>query len=232
MNIIIADSNELSRVGLKSVLHDLVKVCIVAEATTDEELNQLCDCNVVDQIIIDYTSEFFSIDIIPKILHKYPDIDVIAITPEQSATTLINALKSGVKSYVRKDCSLSEIKDAVVETGKGNNFFCGRVLNIIHKSEINVDDYSLEEFTCEPINLSNREVEIIKLIAEGLSNAKIAEELFLSNHTINTHRKNIMTKIGVKNTAGIVIYAVKMNLVSPKKFLFATKANELVAEKK
>ena len=62
---------------------------------------------------------------------------------------------------------------------------------------------------------------IIKLIAEGQTNAQIAELLFLSNHTINTHRKNIMSKLGVKNTAGIVMYAVKTQLVSPNKFLFA-----------
>jgi DNA-binding NarL/FixJ family response regulator len=69
--------------------------------------------------------------------------------------------------------------------------------------------------------LSERENEIIILIAEGLTNEQIAEQLFLSKHTINTHRKNIMSKLGVKNTAGIVMYAVKMNLISPNKFLFA-----------
>jgi DNA-binding CsgD family transcriptional regulator len=62
------------------------------------------------------------------------------------------------------------------------------------------------------------------MIAEGLTNQQIAEQLFLSNHTINTHRKNIMAKLGVKNTAGIVMYAVKTNLVSPNKFLFASEA--------
>ena len=65
------------------------------------------------------------------------------------------------------------------------------------------------------------ENEIIILIAEGLTNEQIAIQLFLSKHTINTHRKNIMAKLGVKNTAGIVMYAVKTNLVSPNKFLFA-----------
>ena len=73
----------------------------------------------------------------------------------------------------------------------------------------------------EQIIVGNGSDEIIKMIAEGLTNAQIAEDLFLSNHTINTHRKNILSKLGIKNTAGIVMYAVKMNLVSPNKFLFA-----------
>ena len=75
--------------------------------------------------------------------------------------------------------------------------------------------------------LSDRESEIIVLIAEGNTNAQIAEMLFLSNHTVGTHRKNIMSKLGVRNTAGIVMYAVKTNLISPNKFLFAGDTNIL-----
>jgi DNA-binding NarL/FixJ family response regulator len=69
--------------------------------------------------------------------------------------------------------------------------------------------------------LSEREQEIITLIAEGMTNAVISEKLFLSKHTVNTHRKNIMAKLGVKNTAGIVMYAVKERYTSPNKYLFS-----------
>jgi DNA-binding CsgD family transcriptional regulator len=79
----------------------------------------------------------------------------------------------------------------------------------------------IKEFNCEAVNISERELEIIKLIAEGYTNVEIAEKLFLSPHTVNTHRKNILQKLGINNTAAIVMYAVKTNLVSPNKFLFA-----------
>ena len=69
--------------------------------------------------------------------------------------------------------------------------------------------------------MSEREIEVIKHISNGLSNKQIADTMCLSTHTVNTHRKNIMNKLGVNNTAGIVMYAVKTNLVSPNKFLFA-----------
>ena len=85
---------------------------------------------------------------------------------------------------------------------------------------MNVDDIDIDAFSCEAVIISKRESEIITHIAEGFTNAQIAEKLFLSAHTINTHRKNIMSKLGVKNTAGIVMYAVKTNLISPNKFLF------------
>ena len=79
----------------------------------------------------------------------------------------------------------------------------------------------MREFNCEPVTVSPRELEVIRLIAEGYTNVQIAEKLFLSTHTVNTHRKNIMQKLGVNNTAAIVMYAVKTQLVSPNKFLFS-----------
>ncbi len=72
----------------------------------------------------------------------------------------------------------------------------------------------------QDLNISEREVEIIKLIAQGLINKEIADRLFLSTHTVNTHRKNIMQKLGINNTAGIVLFAVKEKIVSPNEFLF------------
>ena len=73
------------------------------------------------------------------------------------------------------------------------------------------------------MNISEREIEIIKLIAEGCINKEIADRLFLSNHTINTHRKNIMQKLGINNTSGIVLFAVKEGIVSANDFLFSSK---------
>jgi DNA-binding NarL/FixJ family response regulator len=171
--------------------------------------------------LIDYTSPGFTIDIIPKVISKFPNVKFVAITPEQSAQTLVDALRSGVKSYVKKDCDISEIINSVKETANGNKFFCGQLLETIQRAHINVEDIDFESFSCEPVLLSERENQIIVFIAEGKTNAQIAETLFLSNHTINTHRKNIMAKLGVKNTAGIVMYAVKTELISPNKFLFA-----------
>lgn len=221
MKIILADSNELIRVGLRTILHSETAIEIIGEARDGDELKELVLNFGADVILIDYTSPGFSIDIIPKVLSVLPTIKFVAITPEQSAQTLVDALRSGVKSYVKKDCDITEIINAIKETDRGNKFFCGQILETIQRANINVEDIDFESFSCEPVLLSERENEIIKYIAEGQTNAQIAEQLFLSNHTINTHRKNIMAKLGVKNTAGIVMYAVKTQIVSPNKFLFA-----------
>ena len=217
MNVILADSNDLIRIGLRTILSAQRDFTISGEATNNDEL--------IEQLnsfgIIDYTSPGFDINIVPKVQQKFKRVRFLAITPEQSAQTLVDALRSGITSYIKKDCDLSEIVNAVSETAYGNKFFCGQILEAIQKANIDVNDLDFDSFTCEAIVLSERENEIIVLIAEGNTNEQIAEQLFLSKHTVNTHRKNIMSKLGVKNTAGIVMYAVKTNLVSPNKFLFA-----------
>ncbi len=221
MRLVLADSNDLIRIGLRTILSKDPNAIIVGEAINEQELlNQVISFDP-SLVLIDYTSFGFSIDVVPKILQLNKSLKVIAITPEQSAQVLVDALRSGVTSYIKKDCDLAEIQDAVSETNKGNKFFCGQILETIQRANIDVDDLDVGSFTCGSVLISDRENEIIVLIAEGLTNEHIAEQLFLSKHTVNTHRKNIMAKLGVKNTAGIVLYAVKTNLVSPNKFLFA-----------
>jgi len=220
MRIVLADSNDLVRIGLRSIIGVEPNVEIVGEVKCNDELIDLLSSFEVDLIVIDYTASGFDVDVIQKINEKFKNTFILAVTPEQSAQVVVDALRAGVMSYVKKDCSIAEIKDAVVETSKGNKFFCGQILETIQEANLNIEDIDTEGFTCEAVLISKRESEIIVLIAEGLTNAQIAEKLFLSSHTVNTHRKNIMSKLGVKNTAGIVMYAVKMNLISPNKFLF------------
>lgn len=221
MNVILADSNDLIRIGLRTILSAQRDITISGEATNNDELIEQLNSFGASVVIIDYTSPGFDINIVPKVQQKFKRVRFLAITPEQSAQTLVDALRSGITSYVKKDCDLSEIVNAVSETARGNKFFCGQILEAIQKANIDVNDLDFDSFTCEAVVLSERENEIIVLIAEGNTNEQIAEQLFLSKHTVNTHRKNIMAKLGVKNTAGIVMYAVKTNLVSPNKFLFA-----------
>lgn len=221
IKLILADSNELIRLGIRSALDKETNFQIVGEASNSEELLSISENFGVELLVVDYTAPGFTIDVISKLLAKHKSVNILAITPEQSAQTLVDALRSGVKSYVKKDCSLAEIVDAVKETGNGSSFFCGQILETIQEANLDVNDIDLDAFTCEPIVLSQRESEVIVLISEGNTNGQIAEKLFISNHTVGTHRKNIMAKLGVRNTAGIVMYAVKTNLISPNKFLFA-----------
>lgn len=223
IKLILAEENELVRIGLRTIFKNS-DVQIIGEVSNSKDLVSQIKSFVPDVVLIDYTGSGFSIDVIPLILSTNPTIKFVAVTPNLTGQTIIHAIKSGVLSHVKKDCSINEIIDAVKETAIGKKFFCGQILETIHHERINVEEISDTEFTCEPITLSLREIEVITLIAEGMTNVEISEKLFLSKHTVNTHRKNIMNKLGVKNTAGIVMYAVKQQFTTPNKFLFSSES--------
>jgi len=217
----VADSNKLIVLGLETVLSNVDDIELVGHAETGEDLLKMVKDDHLDVILMDFTAPGYNLEFIPEIFKISPCTRVIAITPDQEAATIINALKAGVTSYVKKNCDFDEIIDSVRETSKGSKFFCGKILETIRRDKIDPEDEDLTNFNCQPIHLSEREQEIITLIAEGHTNTAIAEQLFLSPHTVNTHRKNIMQKLGIKNTASIVVYAVKANLVNVNKFLFS-----------
>ena len=221
INLLIADSNQLSRYGLNAIFSEYDNVQLVGEAVSEEQLLEMIGSFDLDLIMIDFTAPGFSIDCIRKAKTKKPNLKFVAITPEQSGVIIVSALKAGVNGYIKKDCDLSEIAGSVQEVGRGGQFFCGKILEAIRKESIDLKEIDIMDFTCEAVNISDRENEIIIMIAEGHTNGQIAERLFISAHTVNTHRKNIMQKLGVKNTASVVMYAVKTGLVSPNRFLFA-----------
>ncbi len=223
IKVALADSSRLIRTGLDLVLAQEDDIEVVGEADNAQQLVELLHSFQVDVVLIDFTSEGFALERIAELSQGFPDTKIVAITTDQEGQTIINALKAGVTSYIKKDCDFDEIVSSVRETARGDKFFCGKILETIRRVNIDVDGQDWSSFNCEPVQLSDREQEIITFIAEGFTNTEIAERLFLSPHTVNTHRKNIMHKLGVKNTAAVVMYAVKSNLVNVNKFLFSSR---------
>ncbi len=217
IKITIADSHFLSRSGLAFLLSANNDFQLIAEALSSSDLIQQAKFYKPDLIIIDYTSSNFSIDDLDAITKRYSNSKILAITDFKSNNTISQALNAGILSHLLKDCDGDEIVEAVYKTAIGQQFMCGKIANVILDSKQTIDAYS-----CQGLNISEREMEIIKLIAEGLSNKEVADKLFLSTHTITTHRKNIMAKLGVNNTAGLVLFAVREELVSPNHFLFSS----------
>ncbi len=225
ISVVIAESNFIIRAGLRSILAQEETIAIAAEVQNDEELRDALVVFDVNVVLMDFTAEGFSLDTVGRLVRKTPNIHWVAITGDQSGMIMVGALKAGFKSYIKKDCDFHEIIDAVKETHRGERFFCGKVVDQIRKENIEIDAFSWKDASCEGVVISERELEIIRYVAEGYTNAEIADILFLSLHTVNTHRKNIMQKLGVNNTAAIVMYAVKTKLVSPNKFLFSPVSN-------
>ncbi|MGB0172113.1 MAG: response regulator transcription factor [Flavobacteriales bacterium] len=221
--ILIADSNQLVACGLQATLRSHGLDEVVGQARTEAEMTELIRHFSPEVVILDFVSKGFSVDSIVR-LKAMGRIRVLALTDAQRGATLVNALRAGVDGYVKKDCDLQEIVEAVRETHCGRKFFCSQILETIKKEGINLESLDVIEPDCAGISLSKRELEVIRLIAEGFTNPQISEKLFVSPHTVTTHRRNILQKLGVNNTAAVVMYAVQAGLVSPNKFLFAREA--------
>jgi len=217
---LLADRSEIALIGLQSVLDRAPRVELVGTARDGIELQALLVRHHPDVVLIDHTAEGFGAEAIREGIRRSKRTRFVSITPDPSHMALMNAIRAGVTSYVKKDCGVDEIIDAVLQTADGDKFFCGKVLETLRRSGFDVDDFLNEPLSCAPVTLSERECQIIGLIAEGRSYTRIAEQLNLSAHTVTTHRRNIMQKLGVNNTAAVVMYAMKNGLISPNKFLF------------
>ncbi|MDO9184837.1 MAG: response regulator transcription factor [Bacteroidia bacterium] len=218
IKITIADSHFLSRKGLVVLLNENADFVLLAEALSTSDLINQSKFYKPDLIIIDYTSVNYSLEGLQQIVKNYPKAKLLAITQLQSNEIISKGLKIGITSHLLKDCDQDEIIEAIYKTTKGEKFICGKIANAL----LNEKSTTIPEYSCQGMNISDREMEIITLIAEGYSNKEVADKLFLSTHTVTTHRKNIMNKLGVNNTAGLVLFAVRENLVSPNHFLFSS----------
>jgi len=223
IKILIADNSFLIREGLRSIITSTADFKLVGEAEKAEDLADKLLLNGPHILVIDYNSPYFSIDDVLLTSQKFPEIKILAITNPQNRIVISKAIENGVVSHLLKDCGKDEIIEAIHSTAKGEKFFCGTILDTVLKetSPLGITK-SGEGVSCDGIKLSPREVEIIQLVSEGMSNKEIAERLFLSVHTVTTHRKNIMSKLGINNTAGLVMFAIRQNLIEPNKFLFAS----------
>lgn len=173
---------------------------------------------VPDYVLIDDFSEVFKIEKTIAFLSFTKPAKTILLSNRIEGERIELLKKVGVKWFISRDINQTELE---------------LLMNYLRKSEPFKDSFVERKLafnpeqvfrnTCSDLNISEREVEIIKHIAEGFINKEIADKLFLSTHTVNTHRKNIMSKLGVSNATGIVIFAVREKLVSPKDFLFSSK---------
>lgn len=219
---LLADHSELALVGLRTILHEVPRIELVGVARDGIELQAQLVRLKPDVVLIDHTAEGFGPQLIREGLRRSKRTRFVAITPDPSQLALTSAIRAGVTSYIKKDCGIDEIIDAVLQTADGDKFFCGKILETLRKASFDVERFLEQPLSCAPVTLSKRECEVIALIAEGHSYTRIAEQLHLSAHTVTTHRRNIMQKLGVNNTAAVVMYAVKNGLVSQNKFLFDT----------
>ena len=218
ITVFIANESYLLREGIKVLINQTKGLNTVGEAASYAELERKVLDMQPDILLIDYANGAFTTDEIGYLKNFIPNTKYLAITTLQSKNDMAMAIEAGVYSHVLNVCSAEEITEAIFETVRGTKFLCGTILErVFDNNPASVHD---NDANCDPVKISSRELEIVRLIAEGFTNKEIGDRLFISTHTVMTHRKNIMNKLGINNTAGLVIYAVQEKLISPDQFIF------------
>ena len=211
IDAVIADNQPLTVAGLELFLSEKQAIKVVGKVKKGEELVELVEKFQPSLLIVEYNSPgYVVLDDIRNAMATSSKTNVLILSSDNNKASILEVLQLGVKGYITKECSLEEVGMAVQATAKGEKFFCHKVLDIIMEKHFNVAP------EIEPTVLTARETEILKLIAHGHSTQVIADALFLSPHTVQTHRKSIIKKLNIKSPTEFVIYAMDLGLLKPR----------------
>jgi two-component system, NarL family, response regulator NreC len=198
--------------GLSLLLSKQNGIEVIGTATTGKELLDQVQGLQADILLLDvYLPDLGEEEILQQIRAARPDLRIIYLTLLRGTRYIHKLSKYNIQGYVLKNASLDELLQALKVVQDGGTFF-SKDIHIGDRDEdfrntITIEDKQIDEI------LSRRELEVLRLICKEYSNAEIAEKLFLSVSTVETHRKNLIAKLGVNNTVGLVKFALRNNLI-------------------
>lgn len=204
------DDHTLFRTGLRGLLSMRDDLAVVADVGSGEEFLELLPTLDVEVVFMDISMPGINgVETTRRALQQRPDLHVIALSMFGDDHYYKLMLESGASGFLLKDSDINEVYAAVDAVMLGDSYFSTALLGSFTRnmSRLTLTDTSVEDA------LSDREVEILVEVCRGLSNQEIADKLFISKRTVDKHRANILEKTGCKNTANLVVYAIKNHLV-------------------
>lgn len=219
IKIVLADDEELFRVGMYHILSADEDIKIVFQAQNGKELiDYLASVkDLPDLIIMDIKMpELNGVEATKAIVSMYPQISIIALTTYNTKPFIRNMIDVGASAYLVKNSPTAEVMQTIKQVYFNGFYYDNHVIEALKgvKNRIKIESKTVfdEDF------ITQREKEILEQICLQKTSQEIAEKLFISKRTVEVHRKNLLDKTGVKNLAGLVIFAIKNNLVSPMVF--------------
>jgi len=203
----IADDHQIIIDGIKLMLEDSENIKVVAETNTSEDIISKIAMQPVDIIILDINMQPLNgLDITPKILKKYPHIKIMYLTMNSDPKFIYKATKLGAYGYLLKNTGKAEFIEAIQNVAKSIPYYNDEVRESLEK-------YTPSENEVNIKNITKRELEILKYVAQGLTSQQIADILLITGKTVETHRSNLMHKLNVRNTIELVKIATAENLI-------------------
>lgn len=210
--ILIADDHPMIRDGVRNLIKQNKDLIVIGEARNGEETLIEYVTKQPDLLILDISMpDKNGMDISREILEQNPDAKIIMLSMYDDEDYISRCLECGVKGYVVKNESGAELEYAIQAVIQGNNYFSRQAQDVIFKKYS--QNVTRKRQRDEEISLTNRETEIIELIAEGLTNQQMADKLFISPRTVETHRANVMKKVGVKNAVELIKKANQYGII-------------------
>lgn len=210
MKIIIADNQSLTAAGIQFILSQDKSVKIAAIVAPEDSLQSVVAHHRPALLIADYNLQgYINKEHIAEVQRQSPTTNVLILSADDDRSEILEVLRLGVKGYITKDCGIQEIISAVKTVGGGGKYFSQKILNILLESSITPEP----EVKKGKTTLSERELELLRLLAKGYSTHRAAETLNLSPHTIHSHRKNIIKKLNIKSPTQYVLHAIDLGLI-------------------
>jgi DNA-binding NarL/FixJ family response regulator len=215
IRVVIADSHDLFRQGLSSLLTRQLEIQIVGEAKNGDELLQMMHDHLPDVLLMEvYMRGVDGLQTVYDLMAEYPGTTIAILTSSEDDNDVLSAVKMGVKGYILKNSSLDELVQAVQALSQGGAYFSSSMFTKV-----------LQEFThlarrrdlqeAKGIDaLTDREKDVLRLVARGATNRDIAEELIITENTVKVHLRNILDKLQLRNRQQAAAYAVQEGLVT------------------
>ena len=209
ISIMIVDDHQIVIDGIKSLLSKEPKIAIVAEALNGKKAYQIIQNREIDLLIVDINMPKMSgTELTRKVKQNFPNIKVLVLSMYDDREIIKDIIMAEAEGYILKNTGKQELLSAINRIYDNGTYYCDEVVEIMRENIIT--EKKREE---NPKDLTPRELEILGLICQEYSSSEIAGKLFISQHTVDTHRKNILYKTKVKTIVGLIKFAIKYKIV-------------------
>lgn len=210
IKVLIADDHQLFREGLVNLLSSVPEIEVIAQAKDGKEAIEKAVELKPDVVLIDIgMPQMNGIDATRELKKKLPELKIIAVSMHSDRQYVKGILEAGADGYLLKNCTYRQLTEAVKSVFSGKKILSDDITDLVIKGYLEPSDTEMNGFS----DLSEREVEILQLFAEGKSTREISEKLFISVKTVGTHKQHILEKLDLKTNADIIKFALKKGMI-------------------
>lgn len=214
IKVILVDDHQIVRDGIKSLLAGAKEIEIIGEASEGNELLNILDNKKPDVLVMDISMPGMSgIELTRTVKERHPEIQVLILSMYTQEDFVLNAVSAGAKGYLPKNTTRTELLNAIVAINQGKQYFNEAISSILLNSYVSTVQKKATTDEKDSASLSVREIEILKLYVEGASNHEIADKLFISIRTVESHKNHMMQKLNIKSIVELVKYAIRNKIV-------------------